>query len=257
MDFKKFYEEQADYTGFRTDPEKRDEYIKKVRWKVNELIKVIPAGYHFENILEIGCAMGILLDQISTRLSIFKRFGLDISEENIKMARLLYPESVFYSQTVEEFALKTPEEKFNLILLSDIIEHIPDDVAFLKTVGKLSSFVLVNLPLEKCFKNRNRKYGETDSSGHLRWYDREIADALFRKSGFEIIRSFTSNSLNDQIYFALYKKNRKERLKKKILPLRLFWTLFYFGEDQIKYISKPLYNRIYGANYFAFLKSKN
>jgi len=259
MDFRKFYEEQSEYSAFRNDPEKREEYIKKVTWKAEQLVKTIPDNLRCENILEIGCAMGILQNIISNKLSINKSVGLDISEENIKVAQELYPESTFFQGTLEEFTGKIPKnfpfERFDLVLLSDIIEHIPDDAGFLENVKKISSYVIINLPLEKSFRNRNRQYGENDHSGHLRWYDRKMAENLIKKTGFEIIRSFTSNALYDKIYFDIYQKGRRKRVDSKPLHLRLFWTLFYFTEDKIKYFSKGFYDKIYGTSYFALLKS--
>jgi len=259
MDFRKFYEEQSEYSAFRNDPEKRDEYIKKVTWKAEQLVKTIPYNQKFENILEIGCAMGILLNIISNKLSVSNSAGLDISEENIRVAKELYPESTFFQGTLEEFAGEIPKnfpfERFDLVLLSDIIEHIPDDAGFLENVKKISSYVLINLPLEKCYKNRNRQYGENDHSGHLRWYDRKMAEDLIRKAGFEIVGSFTSNALCDKIYFDIYQKGRRKRVNSKPLHFRLFWTLFYFTEDKIKYLNEGSYDKICGTNYFALLKS--
>jgi len=261
MDFREFYEEQSEYSAFRNDPEKRDEYIKKVTWKAQQLVNVIPDYLKFENILEVGCAMGILENIISNKLSISNSnsVGLDISEENIKVAQELYPENIFFQGTIEEFAGKIQQkfqfERFDLVLLSDIIEHIPDDAGFMENVKKISSYVIINLPLEKSYRNRNRQYGENDHSGHLRGYDRKMAEDLIKKAGFEIVRSFTSNALSDKIYFEIYQKDRRKRVNSKPLHLRLFWTLFYFTEDRIKYFNKGFYDKICGTNYFALLKS--
>lgn len=261
MDFKKFYDEQSDYVAFRNNPAKREEYNIIVDWKVNQLVKLIPDSIIFDNILEIGCAMGILLNKIASRLSIRSTFGLDISAENIKVAKELYPDTIFFQGTIEDLAVIIPREisfsRFHLVVLSDIVEHIPDDLKFMKMVKEITSFVLINLPLEKCFKNRNRQYGENDPSGHLRSYDKEMALKLISMAGFDIIRSFTTNAFNDKVYFNQYRKKRKNRIKTKPLHLRIFWTLYYSAEDQIKLISNRLYEKIYGTNYFALLKSKN
>ena len=258
MDFKKFYDEQKDYSAFRNDQEKRVEYESKVRWKAEHLVNLIPPDLAVNNVLEIGCAMGILLNNIAERLSVKNIFGIDISGENIKVAKELFPGRTFYQGTIEDLKSIMGNKAlpgFDLVILSDIIEHIPDDQKFLETVREISSCVLVNLPLEKCFRNRNRKYGEDDPSGHLRCYDREMAVALMQKAGFKIINSFTTNALRDKEIFRIYLKDRKERLRPKSLPKKIFWTLFYFTEDRIKLISERLFEKLYGTNYFALLKS--
>jgi SAM-dependent methyltransferase len=258
MDFRKFYDGQKDYSAFRNDQEKRVEYEIKVKWKAERLVKLIPSDFAVDNILEIGCAMGILLNNIAERLSVRNIFGIDISGENIKVAKELFPDSIFYQGTIED--LKSIIEskalpRFDMVILSDIIEHIPDDLKFLGNVKEISSSVVVNLPLEKCFRNRHRKYGEDDLSGHLRCYNRQMAEVLMKEAGFKIINSFTANALRDKDIFRIYHKDRRERLRLKTLWKRLFWTIFYFAEDRITLINDRLFEKLYGTNYFALLKS--
>jgi SAM-dependent methyltransferase len=259
MDFRKFYDEQSDYAAFRSDPERHEEYKMKTGWKAENLVSLIPEDHKFRTILEVGCALGILLDNIAGRLGIQDYTGIDISGKNIETARSLFPVGKFYQGTLEEVINSNPLEvsplKFDLVILSDVIEHIPDDTGFLKAVKNISDHVLVNLPLEKSFKNRNRKYGENDPSGHLRWYDRAMAGKLFEEAGFTIVKGFTLNPLFNRAYFEFYKQKRDERISKKTSLRRIFWTSFYAGEDRIKWISKVLYEKINGTNYFVLLKA--
>ena len=260
MDFEKFYDEQKEYSAFRNNNEKRIDYENIVRWKTEQLVKLIPANLTFNSILEIGCALGILLNNISEHLSIKRIFGLDISSKNIELAKTLYPDNTFFQGTVEDLkgfisnGQTLPE--FDLILLSDVIEHIPDDLKFLESVKEISTYVMINLPLEKCFKNRHRKYDEDDPSGHLHCYDRGMALSLIDQAGFEIINRFTASAFRNKTIFKIYLKARNERLKLKPLPKRLFWKLFYLAEDRMKLINNHLSERIYGTNYFALLKSR-
>ena len=90
-DFAVFYDNQPDYIAFRNDKEKQKEYKTLVDWKVRKLTGVIPDNHKFGNILEVGCAFGVLLNNIADSLKIDARTGIDISGENIKTARSLYP----------------------------------------------------------------------------------------------------------------------------------------------------------------------
>jgi SAM-dependent methyltransferase len=260
MDFKEFYDEQKEYSAFRNNNEKRIDYENIVRWKSEQLVKLIPADLTLNSILEIGCALGILLNNISERLTIKRIYGLDISSKNIELAKTLYPESTFFQGTVEDFKLLISNDQvfpvFDLVVLSDVIEHIPDDLKFLKSVKEISTYVMINLPLEKCFKNRHRNYGEDDPSGHLRCYDLGMALSLIDQAGFNIINSFTANAYRNKTIFKIYLKARNERLRLKSLPKRLFWKLFYLAEDRVKLVNNHLSERIYGTNYFALLKSR-
>lgn len=258
FDFTKFYDHQLDYAAFRNDPEKRHEYEVAVAWKVKNLCSLVTDSTRFSNILEIGCAMGILLNKAADSLSIKDRTGLDISTENIKMAKQLFPECAFIQGTVDDLesilSKEKPGKKFDLVILSDIVEHIPDDLDFMKKVSKISLYVLLNLPLEKCYRNRNRKYGVDDPSGHLRKYNRHDAARLAGSAGFEVITSLTVNAHFNKEHFHIYQKNRMERVRKKNFFRKAFWTLFYFIPDMIRVFTPWLYFKIFGSNYFALLK---
>ena len=261
MDFELFYDKQPDFEGFRNDAIKREDYTITVDWKVRKLIQLIPDGFKFENILEVGCAFGVLLNNISDRLQLKNRTGIDISGNNIEAAKNLYPECKFFRGTLEDFIKVIPEEiqnrRYDLIVLSDIVEHIPDDLGFMKMVQKMSSYVLLNLPLEKSFNTRNRQYGEQDPSGHIRCYDEEDARRLVSNAGFDVITSFTSIGFFDKAFYEMYKRNRMKRIMSKPLPKRLFWSFYYFAEDRMKLLNQGFTAKIIGSNYFVLLKSNS
>lgn len=248
-----FYDKQPDYELFRSDPQSRMEYSVIADWKIRNLLKLLPAGFKAENVLEVGCAFGYILNNLSERLNISKRTGIDISGNNINAASSFYPLCGFFRGTLEEYTSKKPLNS-DLTILSDIVEHIPDDLQFLITVKSISSYILLNLPLEKSYVNRKRKYGEQDPSGHLRSYDEEDAVKLIRESGLEIVKSFTSIAFFDKEYRKIYRKRRYARLKKKNPFKKIFWLVFYFMEDSIKLSSEGLTRKISGTNYFALLK---
>jgi SAM-dependent methyltransferase len=259
FDFKKFYEAQHDYAGFRNDPSRREEYSVAAEWKAKNLCSLVPATLRFENVVEVGCAMGILLNRAADLLKIEKRTGIDISSENIKLAAELFPGCNFYNGTLEDFITARREETdqkiTDLVILSDIVEHIPDDKLFMRKVSEITNYVLLNLPLEKCFRNRKRKYGTDDPSGHLRNYDKADADYLAVSSGFDIVKCFTVNAHTDNDHFRIFRTKRSGRIRSKPLPKFLFWSSYYFFEDLILKISPGQYSAIYGSNYFALLKS--
>jgi SAM-dependent methyltransferase len=261
MDYEKFYNEQPDYEAFRNDKEKQEEYKIAVDWKVRNLCHLVPKELAVKNILEIGCAFGVLLNNLSDRLQIQSRTGIDISGKNIEIAKNLYPGCNFFQGTIEDFIKIKPlgigNHRFDIAVLSDIVEHIPDDLGFLELVRKISSHVILNLPLEKSFTTRNRNYGEEDPSGHLRCYDKIAADKLVMSAGFEVVTSFTSIAFFDKGSYKIYKKSRSRRVRSKPLPKRLYWSLYYFAEDRVKLISKKFYEKMYGTNYFALLRSIN
>ena len=254
-----FYDKQPDYFAFRNDTEKQNDYRIIVDWKVRKLIGVIPASIKFKNVLEVGCAFGVLLNNIADRLNIESRTGIDISGENIKTGTELYPLCGFFRGTLEDYVRERSyllkNNRHDLIVLSDIIEHIPDDLGFLRLVRRVSEYVVVNLPLEKSYKNRNRNYGPDDPSGHLHCYDMKIARKLFSDAGFLLIRDKTSTAISDARFSKIYRKNRGSRVRSKPFLRRIFWSVWYTAEDIFMRVSGETSVKIYGTSYFAFFRS--
>jgi SAM-dependent methyltransferase len=259
MDFKKFYDEQKDYKSYRENPEKKEEYSIDVKWKVDSLSDCITSGSNFSNILEVGCAFGLLLNSLASKLKIKNVVGLDISSENIDLARSLFPDLTFIKGTIEEQSfkqfMKDQNYKFDLILLSDIIEHVSNDIELLKLLKNYGKYFLINLPLEKSISTRRRNYGDTDSSGHLRSYNLNDALTLFKNAGLDIINFKIKIASSDMGISRKYKEQQRLRLRNKPLINRVFWKVYYKLFHDVLSVFPSIYIRIYGCNIFAYLKS--
>ncbi|MCD6311914.1 MAG: glycosyltransferase [Elusimicrobia bacterium] len=83
------------------------------------------------SVLEAGCSTGELLG----KLNCAKKTGFDISCEMIKRAREKYPEISFYNDDIEDMSLS---EKFNVIILQDIVGHLNDVWKAFRNIHKIS-----------------------------------------------------------------------------------------------------------------------
>lgn len=89
------------------------------------LAGLIPKG---ENVLEIGCGTGDLLNHLSPR----KGYGYDISSEMIEIAK-----SKYKFQKNLKFSTVFPSDKFKYIFMSDVIEHLGNPKETFNKVSKL------------------------------------------------------------------------------------------------------------------------
>lgn len=80
-------------------------------------------------VMEIGCATGDMLDSASPSRGV----GIDISAEMIKIAQAKYPRYDFICTDLEGLDLS---EKFDFILMIDLIDHVSDLVSLLRAVRK-------------------------------------------------------------------------------------------------------------------------
>lgn len=121
------------------------------------------------------------------------------------MQKKRYPEINFYASNFESFFDKC--SKYDLTILSDIVEHVEDDLLLLKKTAKVSKYILLNLPLEKCEEYENRKYGPKDHEGHLRAYSYEDAEKLVKSAGLNIEKYIVKRYV-DQPIFRKYLLNK-------------------------------------------------
>lgn len=94
-------------------------------------------------VLDLGCGNGALTHDLAIKCKFV--VGVDLNPVNIKYAKEKYPgKNIEYrlaDVTKEDF-----NRKFDVIVLSNVIEHIGDRVEFLKSIGKLAPRILIRVP---------------------------------------------------------------------------------------------------------------
>ena len=182
IDFAQLYDSHPEYDARRrkNSPESAQIQLEVEHFKLPYLLRQLH-GVQALRVLEIGCATGELIAAFPTVDGGF-RMGVDISPRNIDVARERFPFVQFQAGDFRQLELP----RFDVVILSDILEHVLDDVHFLLDASNLATHVLVNLPLECNWLNRKRAYGSADTSGHLRSYDLEQGLDLFRSAGLEV-----------------------------------------------------------------------
>lgn len=91
--------------------------------KIISYLKKLFKMYSFSNALEIGCGIGIISEFISKNVPDVT--GIDISEENIKFAKATNNAISFFCTDFLEYQAKN---KYDLITLFDVLEHIPKQI---------------------------------------------------------------------------------------------------------------------------------
>lgn len=214
---------------------KRDNILK---WKaVNFLNLLLRNGHNrFERVSEIGGAEGILLNTLDQVISIENLINYDISSNFCTAGKKRFEKITFINQDF----IQNPSF-YDLILLSDIIEHVENDDEFLRTVSKYCKYLLIKVPIERSLINSslfyaitlrkkplNLRFGSTHINGHLRGYTVNDARKLLLKH-FQII----DHELSDVAYF----NNSMKKVRHKNI----------FG--------KQIFIRIYGGAYFVLCRS--
>jgi SAM-dependent methyltransferase len=208
VDFSALYDEHPEYVARRASGSFEQAQIDiEVRlFKLPQLMRLLPPGRTLSSVLEIGCATGELVNAVPVQRG-GRKLGMDISAANVAAAQARFPLVEFRCADFRECG----HEHFDTVIMSDVLEHVPDDVAFLRDAAALGDTVLVNLPIEDNWLNRNRAYGAGDVSGHLRRYSLADGLALFERAGLEVT-AFTQVWVHETPTEAARRALRRERL---------------------------------------------
>jgi len=184
VDFEALYDRHPEYVARRRAGSFEQAQIDvEVRlFKLPHLLSLLPGHRSLRSVLEIGCATGELIAAVPLERG-GRKVGIDISPANIEVARERFPAIEF--RCGDARAVKT--ERFDAVILSDVLEHVPDDAGLLRDAAALADTVLINLPLEDNWLNAWRAYGPSDVSGHLRKY--ALADGLRlpERAGLQVV----------------------------------------------------------------------
>ncbi len=184
VDFSALYDGHHEYSARRLAGsfEHAQILLETTAFKIPQLSALLPPDVPATSVMEIGCATGELIGHFPV-ISGGRRVGCDISKDNVATAEKRFPDVTFYSG---DFRDLRHSERFDYIILSDVLEHVEDDAGLLSAAADQSRYVLVNLPLEDNWLNRNRAYGPDDVSGHLRRYSLADGLALFERAGLDV-----------------------------------------------------------------------
>jgi len=174
----------------KVDFEKKYHSVEEKHWWFvgrREIILALARKYYFDRkrikILEIGCSGGPLLKLLVSR-GYSHVVGIDNSKEAIQLCKERGFKDVFLMDGV------SPQfdcEEFDLIIASDVLEHIQDDekaVKEWKRVLKKEGIIICFVPALKALWSKHDEDNE-----HLRRYTKKRLENIFEKNDFKIIRS--------------------------------------------------------------------
>jgi len=150
---------------------------------------VIDAG---SSVLDIGCGDGSTLQYLKEKKNI-AGYGLDISQEAVEMAKQKGIKAAVADITRLEFNI---EKKFDYIILSEVIEHVPNSEEVLqKTKGKFNKLLIVSIPNTGHYLHRLRLlFGRFPvqwvyhPGEHLRFWTVKDFKQWSKELGFEIVK---------------------------------------------------------------------
>jgi SAM-dependent methyltransferase len=211
----------------------------KLKWKAINLLNLLLRNGEitFNAVCEIGGSEGIVLDIITKVINSKINVNYEISDVFCEIGRTKYKNIKYINKDF----LDNPEY-FDLVILSDIVEHVEDDDLFLNTISRYCKYLVIKIPIEKSFFSsgfyqtmrfkkipEEMKFGKNHINGHLRGYT--IRQAInYLSKYYNIIDLEISD-----VYF--FNPSKKKRILKKLFGEKIFILLyggafFAFGESK-------------------------
>lgn len=188
VDYSRLYDTHDEYVSRREEGswEAQQIVLECREFKLPHLLALVPGGHKVASVIEVGCATGELLAAFPDRASdggLIAKRGFDVSPLNIEVARRRYRHISFSVDAFDSCPMA------DVVILSDVLEHVPNDTEFLRRASCVGRLTLINLPLEDNWLNRHRSFGVNDPSGHLRAYSLESANQLLVDAGLRVLYS--------------------------------------------------------------------
>jgi len=178
-------------------------------------------------ILDIGCSRGYLLKQISNRIR--KGVGVDISKEVVELAKKENKKGNIQFFSYDGNDLSLLQNKFDKILLIDVLEHVFEPDKMLENIFNLlndNGQLVIEVPFTGFLSELITKpYHE----GHLRYFDPGYLKQYLEKFKFKVMRIETYNSVP---------------LSSKILKVEFLWKFLDFLVNLIPSKYYPYFGEI-------------
>lgn len=183
------------YEKYHSSRNKQKSVIENSDFTYQYLLEILNSvNLKNKKILDIGCGVGTIDFYLASKGA--EVLGVDISENGIKMANKNASNLNLKSNTkfkVMNFPNKVPEGKFDIIICSEILEHLTDDdlaVKKIKTLLNKNGIIIASSPSENSLLYRMGMLKKFDKEvGHLRRYSEKSYKELFTSAGFKVVKT--------------------------------------------------------------------
>lgn len=167
-------------------------------WKARKVLEVFNRNHlKPKTIVEVGCGAGGILAMLHDALPKVQCSGYEIAPDASKFWKKHISRDISF--VVGDF-LKAETTHFDVLLLLDVIEHVPNPFEFLSALKGRADYFIFHIPLdlsaisvarEKPLLKVRRKVG------HIHYFTKGLALSLIEECGYQVIDwSYTGAAFN-------------------------------------------------------------
>ncbi len=157
-------------------------------WKAGQVLKIINKNHLMpESIVEVGCGAGGILASLYDALPKIEYFGFEIAPDASIFWKKHENKKITFS--IGDF-LQEQTAHFDLLLLLDVIEHIPNPFEFLSELRGRSEYYVFHIPLDLSALSVAREQPllrVRQKVGHIHYFTKELALSLIEECGYKVM----------------------------------------------------------------------
>lgn len=187
-------------------------------YKASNIIKMIEEnGISIKSCADVGCGAGLVTEILASRYPSTDFVGFELSKDACELqSQRRKMNNLKYSNA----NLIDLDEKYNLVICSDVLEHVEDYFGFLRMLRTKGEKFIFNIPLDmNALKilTSGIKYARANV-GHLHYFNEYTAIETLKDCGYTI-----KSAKLCVAYLSIPPRNIKQFL---VLPLRIFSLAF-------------------------------
>jgi len=194
-----------------------------------------------KRILDVGCGDGTLLNHLRNMRSTFELYGLEVDKRQIKKARLLKVNVI--RTNIENNRFEFPKKYFDVIVCTEIIEHILDTDNLLIKIRKVlkdDGYLIISTPnmgwiyhIIRLILNHGPKTsfkapsyhayrGDLRDGGHVHYFTKTDLNDIFIDNGYQIVATFGTWNVNNILFRKILMISSKTLLNSILNPGIIF-----------------------------------
>jgi SAM-dependent methyltransferase len=179
-----------------------DWHASRASWKASQVLAMLKCHQLSPlRVLELGCGTGVMLRCLaeSPALAQSSFQGFDISPQAVDLACSFPADDRVQIQLGDPLLDPSLARNVDLLLVMDVVEHVPDYLGFLEGCRLLAPTMVIHIPLDLHVSSllRNAFVPTRYTISHLHYFTCESALATLQDSGFEVIDAFNTNAAAD------------------------------------------------------------
>jgi SAM-dependent methyltransferase len=166
-------------------------HVDESPFKAQQILRMLERKHlQPKSICEVGCGAGEVLNLLQQYTGdTCQLWGYDISPQALKMCESRANERLKFKLA----DISQDDVFFDLLLVLDVFEHVPDCYGFLKSIRGKGDLKIFHIPLDLSVQAVLRKRGlltRRELYGHIHYFTKETALETLKDAGYNVLDYF-------------------------------------------------------------------